>query len=416
MGKTIIITEEQLKVIEKYETAKSLRECYNNFDKDKFILEYENRHKNDIDKNNPKYFYNYEDSHYYKVKYQDSLYESLITTYPLKSLFNSLKKDNLIYKSQYWITNENNGVKSLKLNCKNYDMVKIKQKCDFYGYFISYEQEIDIENKIYQLDINAKYDIEVTNDIIDIPLFHLTDLKKYDKISKNGLIPKDGCKIDSHPERVYFTYSPETFVSLLSNNNFNKGIENFAVINFVPFKTNPYRFFLDPKTPNSVYTLDTINPNYLNFIDVFSMDKMDYVGMENLETPLNEENKELRMGKQGYPLPPKLLEYLTNIYNEVKDLDNINTIAGFKRLKNIISRNGVLTYEWLKRIKNFFDSFERMGGNESNITFYLNGGKFMKQWVNSRLDQAENTVKGAKQTKKDIGMNNAFIKKHNKVK
>ncbi|MCK9543234.1 MAG: hypothetical protein M0R03_14530 [Novosphingobium sp.] len=146
------------------------------------------------------------------------------------------------------------------------------------------------------------------------------------------------------------------------------------------------------------------------------MGKTIILNESQLNRLLYEENQVLYNNKRGYKLPPKLFQYINNIYNEVKNKDNIGTIAGFKRIKNIIEREGVLTYGWMKRIKNFFDDFNRTGKDKkNNLTYYLNGGIYMEKWVNETLDKAEEEVKNSKQLKKDTGMKNSFRKKHFKI-
>lgn len=146
------------------------------------------------------------------------------------------------------------------------------------------------------------------------------------------------------------------------------------------------------------------------------MGKTIILNESQLNRLLYEENQVLYNNKRRYKLPPKLFQYINNIYNEVKNKDNIGTIAGFKRIKNIIEREGVLTYGWMKRIKNFFDDFNRTGKDKkNNLTYYLNGGIYMEKWVNETLDKAEEEVKNSKQLKKDTGMKNSFRKKHFKI-
>lgn len=116
-------------------------------------------------------------------------------------------------------------------------------------------------------------------------------------------------------------------------------------------------------------------------------------------------NSELKGRK--FPLPDGIKKYLTQTLNNFNGSKNS---IGFKRLNNLLSMNGV-EYNEMKRIKNFFDNFN---GKEDSIEFQLNGGKAMQTWVNNTLLTATNSIKDFKKTKKDIGMDNAFIKSHNK--
>lgn len=70
-----------------------------------------------------------------------------------------------------------------------------------------------------------------------------------------------------------------------------------------------------------------------------------------------------------------------------------------------------ITYQQLKRIKNFFDNFK---GNTNDPSFILNGGNEMKSWVNNSLNQMRMNPKMTKNHKMETGMENQFIKNHEK--
>lgn len=83
---------------------------------------------------------------------------------------------------------------------------------------------------------------------------------------------------------------------------------------------------------------------------------------------------------------------------------------GYKRNKELQTKN-YITYKQLKRIKNFFDNFK---GNQREPSFILNGGIEMKNWVNDQLRQMREGLKITKRNKMDTGMQNQFIKPHEK--
>ena len=70
-----------------------------------------------------------------------------------------------------------------------------------------------------------------------------------------------------------------------------------------------------------------------------------------------------------------------------------------------------ITYKQLKRIKNFFDNFK---GNQKETSFILNGGVEMKNWVNDQLRKMREGLKMTKTNKMNTGMQNQFIKPHEK--
>jgi hypothetical protein len=87
---------------------------------------------------------------------------------------------------------------------------------------------------------------------------------------------------------------------------------------------------------------------------------------------------------------------------------------GCQRLRNLIDKKEV-SYEELKRIKNFFDTqspnTDYMGDKKQTTPFILNGGKKMKHWVNSSLETARSHIKGGKKIKTDTGMMGDYYRK-----
>jgi hypothetical protein len=83
---------------------------------------------------------------------------------------------------------------------------------------------------------------------------------------------------------------------------------------------------------------------------------------------------------------------------------------GFNRNKELQNQN-FIEYKQLKRIKNFFDNFI---GNQNEPSFILNGGVVMKNWVNDELRKMREFGDLTKRNKKDTGMQNSYIKPHEK--
>lgn len=121
---------------------------------------------------------------------------------------------------------------------------------------------------------------------------------------------------------------------------------------------------------------------------------------------INESNKELN--NRIFPLPKGIKKHLLNTLN---NYNGDKTIDGYKRLNNILSMKKGISYHEMKRIKNFFDNYE---GTDKSFEFILNGGEPMKVWVNNTLNTATKAIRDFKQAKKDSGINNAFIKSHEK--
>lgn len=69
---------------------------------------------------------------------------------------------------------------------------------------------------------------------------------------------------------------------------------------------------------------------------------------------------------------------------------------GIKRAKFII-KNGVLTYQALKRIKNFFDGFNQE--SDSHEKYELAGGDLMKNFIERTLNTNRNSIERSKEIK-----------------
>jgi len=106
-------------------------------------------------------------------------------------------------------------------------------------------------------------------------------------------------------------------------------------------------------------------------------------------------------------LPDSLKNHLSKCFDSVDA--NSNT-EGFNRNKEL-RETGVLNYQRLKRIKNWFDSFE---GDSKDAPFILNGGERMKKWCDHVLDHWRNTLDLGKKAKSESGMENEYIKYHTK--
>lgn len=106
--------------------------------------------------------------------------------------------------------------------------------------------------------------------------------------------------------------------------------------------------------------------------------------------------------------PKDKQEHMKKSLARVKNVDKDS--EGYKRNQELQSKNYV-TYKQLKRIKNFFDNFK---GNQNEPAFILNGGVMMKNWVNDQLRKMREGLKMTKTNKMNTGMQNQFIKPHEK--
>jgi SpoVK/Ycf46/Vps4 family AAA+-type ATPase len=120
-------------------------------------------------------------------------------------------------------------------------------------------------------------------------------------------------------------------------------------------------------------------------------------------------NKDLYNSSKGeIEFPKDKQEHMKKCFLSVKGADE-NT-EGFNRNKELQTQN-FIEYKQLKRIKNFFDNFI---GNQNEPSFILNGGVIMKNWVNDELRKMREFGDLTKRNKKDTGMQNSYIKPHEK--
>jgi len=111
-------------------------------------------------------------------------------------------------------------------------------------------------------------------------------------------------------------------------------------------------------------------------------------------------------------LQNKTFECPLEIRNHIKKMINKygEKTKGYKRANGLLDKKSI-TYEHLKRIKNFFDTYS---GNEKDSEYNIIGGDKMKQWVNKTLDSKRNSLHHVKKVKQETGMDNQFKKTHTK--
>lgn len=75
---------------------------------------------------------------------------------------------------------------------------------------------------------------------------------------------------------------------------------------------------------------------------------------------------------------------------------------GVKRAKNIV-KNGVVTYQGMKRLKNFFDYYNPNTDNKSQ--YELAGGDLMKSFIESKLNSERDAVRRGDKIKSNYNIN-----------
>ena len=85
------------------------------------------------------------------------------------------------------------------------------------------------------------------------------------------------------------------------------------------------------------------------------------------------------------------------------------TTEGYRRNMELRDSKEV-TYQQLKRMKNFFDNYN---GHENDLPFILNGGHYVKEWVNRVLGSMRTDVDLGKKVKSEV-LPNQYIQNHEK--
>ena len=109
-----------------------------------------------------------------------------------------------------------------------------------------------------------------------------------------------------------------------------------------------------------------------------------------------------------FPLGKNIRKHLESV---LASYDGNKDEMGYKRLNNLLQMQPGISYAELKRIKNFFDNYN---GTNKSTEYILNGGDFMKLWVDNTLNTATSAVENWKEAQKEAGVQNAYRKPHEK--
>ena len=107
-------------------------------------------------------------------------------------------------------------------------------------------------------------------------------------------------------------------------------------------------------------------------------------------------NKEL-YGKV-WQFPQHMQKHMQVCFARVKNADS--NVEGYNRNRRLQTTNNI-GYPELKRIKNFFDTYT---GNPQDAPFILNGENKMKDFVNSILSGARQSLSTSQQIRNNTGM------------
>lgn len=109
-----------------------------------------------------------------------------------------------------------------------------------------------------------------------------------------------------------------------------------------------------------------------------------------------------------YRIPDELLNDISIALQKYKKVDS----SGKKRANHFLTFKKI-TYQNLKRIKNYFDTLKEP---YDKVEFELNGGLRMKKFVNNLLDSERQRVENSKSVQSNLaGKENAYNKTHDKT-
>ena len=105
-----------------------------------------------------------------------------------------------------------------------------------------------------------------------------------------------------------------------------------------------------------------------------------------------------KLYSEVWDFPEEMRNHMKVCFRKVKDADS--NVDGYNRNKRL-QRTTSLSYPELKRIKNFFDSHK---GTNTDAPFILNGEGKMKNFVDSILSGARQTLSTSQQIRNNTGM------------
>jgi hypothetical protein len=116
-------------------------------------------------------------------------------------------------------------------------------------------------------------------------------------------------------------------------------------------------------------------------------------------------NKDLYGNK--VELPEDVVGYLKQCFDSAHGADD--STEGYRRNKDLRDSKSA-TYQQLKRMKNFFDNFN---GNDNDLPFILNGGHYVKKWVDNTLGNMRDDVSMSKDIR-SVVLPNQYNDEHKK--
>ena len=176
---------------------------------------------------------------------------------------------------------------------------KIEDICFVCGWYGAIKRQenigvyLQLERKFQTASITSR---ELVNFNVKY-LYHITREHNLKHIKKNGLIPSSKNDQFQYPDRIYFLEKNDksdvsAMAILLNINRDDDSDTNYILITVDLTKINPYtRFYLDPNTDGTVFTMDNISPQA-----IVKVDKIDLIQLSDAKKALlqvNDKSKRL---------------------------------------------------------------------------------------------------------------------------
>lgn len=225
-----------------------------------------------------------------KWKAKKIIFEGLIKTYSVQSTLNMLRKISKGTKIGTGAPSNRFGQKQIYISFNTgFDGIgdlfgKIIHYMGTYGWYFGRVMGTNI-NKLdakaffrmasmpsFTLIFEPKFDLLVDGNNLPSYFYHITPSKNINKILKKGLIPKNHCKVNYHPERVYFfTEYPKNWKNIADGFRRDEGVmEKYCLLSIDAQRLNKKNnIYLDQNSNDriAVYTEEPVPPFVIEVID-----------------------------------------------------------------------------------------------------------------------------------------------------
>lgn len=168
-----------------------------------------------------------------------------------------------IYKTYGWfvsviVLNDNVAFADFDLNGRYFKVIDPYMNMEMREYIHNVLNDSVDSLSIF---VEANFTVE---DFRITELYHLTDKKYLPMIKKNGLVPKTH---GNHTEKIYFGKNLDDIYEMVGG-KFEQG-SILLRLNFDEYAeeiTDKYVFYKDPRKSSAVFTLDCIDPKYIQML------------------------------------------------------------------------------------------------------------------------------------------------------